>query len=365
MAAVLNALQNVEAAYPPGLDIGALELAIPGQESGWFPPAEAPTTRRPLERARTSGRVGRSPFHAEGTTTGFAVRGKPRSSVPMSELERILEEGQRIPVMPAAVLRLFALARDPRAGIAQIEASIRPDVTLAANVLRLANSATYGQCRRIDDIRMAVTLLGARRVCDLAASAHVLQIAGKYVHGYGIEAKAFWTHCSAVALLSENIAKRHAPSALGHAFLCGLLHDVGKIAISQAWLGNPFELDLSRGASRLDWLFAERSLLGTDHAEVGSSISAVWQLPPLVGQVIRWHHAPKESPEPSRPAASVVHVGNGLSHAMGFGSHGAAWPGMFDEEVGRNLGLDGAALERLALETEEAIVAASDLHGER
>ena len=45
----------------------------------------------------------------------------------------------------------------------------------------------------------------------LAVSAHMLQIAGMYVHGYGVQSGGFWTHCSAVALLSENIAKRSSP----------------------------------------------------------------------------------------------------------------------------------------------------------
>ena len=283
----------------------------------------------------------------------------------MTELERILDEGRQIPVLPAAVLRLFALARDPNAGIAEVEAAVRPDVTLTANVLRLANSATYGQPRRIDNIGRAVLLLGIQKMCDLAASSHMLQIAGMYVHGYGGSPSEFWTHCWAVALISETIAKRNPSTPTKHAFVCGVLHDLGKVAVSQALLDRPFELSAPPGASRADWLQAERAVLGTDHAEVGGGIADIWQLPPMIGQVIRWHHAPDGSPEDARATSGVVYVANGLAHAMGFGSESMTGTDPFDPQVAHRLGLKGCDLEDVARDTQQAIASAQELRGGR
>jgi putative nucleotidyltransferase with HDIG domain len=283
----------------------------------------------------------------------------------LSPLERILAEAKRLPMMPAAVLRLFALARDEKSGAADVEAAIRPDVTLAASVLRLANSPVYGLVRKVTDLRMAVSLLGSRRLCDIAASAHLLRIATDQLHGYEVGAKAFWTHCSAVALLAERLASRIGVAQGQQVFMCGLLHDIGKIAVSLAWLEQPFELCTPAEGSRGDLLAAERVALGTDHAEVGSALVDTWRLPRIVSQTAQWHHAPELCPEEARETAMVVHVANGLAHEMGHGASRTEVSGLFDPKIMDILGLNPHMLEQVSTDTTDVIQAAARLHSGR
>ncbi|MBN1612168.1 MAG: HDOD domain-containing protein [Polyangiaceae bacterium] len=289
----------------------------------------------------------------------------PDSQRSVPPLERILAEAKRLPTMPAAVLRLFALARDERAGAADVEAAIRPDVTLSASVLRLANSPVYGMVRKVTDLRMAVSLLGSRRLCDVAASAHLLRIATDRLHGYEVAAKAFWTHCSAVALLAEALARRIGAAQGQQVFMCGLLHDIGKIAVSLAWLEQPFELGAPLEGSRADLLAAERVELGTDHAEVGGALLETWRLPAAVCHTARWHHTPELCPEEAQEIAMVVHLANGLAHEMGHGASRSEVSGLFDPKIMGILGLNPHQLERASIEAADVIQAAANLHSGR
>ena len=80
------------------------------------------------------------------------------------------------------------------------------------------------------------------------------------------------------------------------AFTAALLHDIGKIVISQFL--NPEALlairqRLARGASASE---AERAVLGTDHAEVGGGLLHMWHLPAPITEAVALHHHPVLDP---------------------------------------------------------------------
>jgi HD-like signal output (HDOD) protein len=61
----------------------------------------------------------------------------------------------------------------------------------------------------------------------------------------------------------------------------------------------------------------ERTVLGTDHAEVGFTVAEKWNLPHSIALAARYHHHPLEAPA-GNPVCSIVHVANGLAHLFGF-----------------------------------------------
>jgi HD-like signal output (HDOD) protein len=73
--------------------------------------------------------------------------------------DKILQQISAFPSMPKAALKLRALISKKDVSIAEIERILRHDPGLAANVLRLANSAFFGLASKVNNLKHAVMLL--------------------------------------------------------------------------------------------------------------------------------------------------------------------------------------------------------------
>jgi putative nucleotidyltransferase with HDIG domain len=96
------------------------------------------------------------------------------------------------------------------------------------------------------------------------------------------------------------------PSA---AFTAGLLHDIGKTVINKV-LTPMARADLRAKTSNesISRFEAERSILGTDHCEVGACLLQRWSFPELIVEAVANHHAPVT--RPAVQLSAVVYLAN-------------------------------------------------------
>jgi putative nucleotidyltransferase with HDIG domain len=247
------------------------------------------------------------------------------------------------------VVRLSALVNDPDADAGEFEAVVQPDMALTANLLRMANSAYFGLSRRIATAREAITLLGIRRVFELGAMAAVDAVVPETLPGYGIDAGVFWSHSVAVAVVAERLAKERKLAMPALTFTAGLLHDVGKLVISN-FLADRLEAlrsELQSGVSSL--IECERNLLGADHAQIGAELATVWNLPEEVVRVVAFHHLPGiASGEHGDVLVDLVHAADCLAHSMGFGADVGEMHRNVDDVAIARLGLRHSDLDHVA-----------------
>ena len=122
-----------------------------------------------------------------------------------------------------------------------------------------------------------------------------------------LEREAFWRHCLAVALAAEASARR-AGSGLSPllAFACGLLHDVGKVALDVAVPKSYRRVLAAAGGPKADIAQAEREILGLDHALAGREVARHWGLPRRIEEVIWLHHHPLEGQASTLAGAAAL-----------------------------------------------------------
>jgi putative nucleotidyltransferase with HDIG domain len=262
---------------------------------------------------------------------------------------------KKLPTFSTTVVRLSAILNDPEASVGEFEAIILPDVALTANLLRLANSAYFGLPRRIGSTREAVTLLGIKRVYELSAMAAIEAVVPARLPGYGIDAAAYWCHSVAVAVLAERLSKDKKLAAPALTFTAGLMHDIGKLVISQFLAKAQTELQQEMTDQGKSLVEGEREILGADHGEVGAAVARSWNLPKEVERVAGAHHDPDAVDGGHGDImVDLVHIGDCLAHSLGFGA-----------DVGQlHRALRSACLERLGLKATDLERVASRCIGE-
>ncbi|HLY37730.1 MAG TPA: HDOD domain-containing protein [Candidatus Binatia bacterium] len=101
---------------------------------------------------------------------------------------------------------------------------------------------------------------------------------------------ALWRHSLTVAALARRLAERARLNASA-AFMCGLLHDVGKLVLG-LHLGEPYwSLLEGRDKRGADLVRLEAESFGSDHATVGGWVLSAWRLPASIVEVVSDHHA--------------------------------------------------------------------------
>jgi hypothetical protein len=104
-------------------------------------------------------------------------------------------------------------------------------------------------------------------------------------------------HALEAAELAHRLAAQAPAIDSEEAFLCGLLHDIGKLPIDRL---NLFDSATMRGL--LDHGCppgcAENFLIGCDRGKAGGGLAASWRLPARYVEAIRCHHRPERIDSP-------------------------------------------------------------------
>ena len=99
----------------------------------------------------------------------------------------------------------------------------------------------------------------------------------------------------------------------GNAFAAGLMHDIGRLALASCFPAHIAAVAKDRAEAGDCWLFAERRVLGLDHAEIGQLLTEHWCFPSLLSRAIGTHHQPDMQQD---LLATAIHVADGLGHRL-------------------------------------------------
>jgi putative nucleotidyltransferase with HDIG domain len=195
---------------------------------------------------------------------------------------------KNLPTIPVVLAKILQLSNNLDANGKDLIAVIEKDQALTGKMLRLANSAFFGQSRRVATIPRAVVLLGFSTVRNLALGVKVWDALGTGISRPRLE--ELWTHSVAVAAAAKMVSARLRVGDPDETFTAGLLHDVGRLVLAMRFrddywkaVGGPAEAD---GIEVM-----EREHFGVDHAEVGGWMLEAWALPPGIVEAVRLHHA--------------------------------------------------------------------------
>lgn len=241
-----------------------------------------------------------------------------------------------VPILPDVTNRVLSLSQNSDSDASQLAKIIQSDPTLGGHVIRIANSAAYTPNSNLVSLQQAITRLGMVEISNIAISTS-LNSKVFYAPGYDKQISTIWQHSLASAVWSKEIARKLRTNVEA-AFLCGLLHSIGKPVILQ------LVADIASN------IFDELTVLTNDELTVifdryESSVAEVvaeeWGLPEIVAEAIVYYQTFSQAPSAADVAATTLFGSQFAEHMLN--------PDIFTRDM---LG-DSSALELVNLYPDE------------
>ena len=276
-------------------------------------------------------------------------------------IDRILKSIEHIPAFPATIQKVVDLLHDDDYRVADVVEVIGYDPAIAANILKISNSAYFGVRQKVRSIHDAVVYLGQQQLIRAVQTAGISKFYQRGGQGYVTRTTDLWEHAVAVAIMSQilsrRIRKREDPSL----YTAALLHDIGKII-----LGEYVQQSFARISRRVNeggcsFLEAEEEILGINHAQVGGWIASHWHFPAEIKEAIAHHHRPDLLVQEDKTTVWLVYLADQACLMLGLdgGADGLAHKGL--EEVMGLFDFRAADLEKSLIELHDALGKAKDL----
>lgn len=202
-------------------------------------------------------------------------------------------------------------------------AIISKDTALATKVLKLANSSYYGLSRQVDTIERAVTILGINTIKNVATSLSLASIFHQ-TDPKLFDSKGLWHHSLGCAVAVKNLLAVHNEELAEIGFLCGIMHDMGKIALFQQIPRQMQEVSRQMQETGKGQFAAETSILGFNHSEVGALMAEAWHFPPVYVMAVSKHHDPlsftRSDEQTGTLLAIATCIGNKIAKMLHLGS---------------------------------------------
>ena len=213
-----------------------------------------------------------------------------------------------IPMLPEVAGKVVQLTQDPESDATKLASLIQGDQSLAAHVMRVANSAAYSPNSTMVSMQQAIARLGMQLISEIALAASI--------NSEMFDAPGFEKHINyelKYSLFSGLWAKEVARACRKNveaAFLAGLLHDIGKpIAIQSV-----IKLATQHGIAinNEEVLKIENEF----HRAIGIKVVEQWEMPKAVIDVVTYFDEYTQPHDAQTQTMSVVAGANIASHFM-------------------------------------------------
>ncbi|MEM1026258.1 MAG: HDOD domain-containing protein [Myxococcota bacterium] len=243
-----------------------------------------------------------------------AVTAKPDPK----DLARLIEKNLEIPSIPDVAARALRALNDDRTTAAKVAQIIAEDQGMTARVLKVANSALYGLTREITNLQQAAMVMGFDSLRGI-----IITVSNRAIYKrFGAVEKELWQHSVATAIAAQHIAAERSLERKDEAFVCGLMHDVGKVVMNNGMRDQFMASRQLADDQHVPDIEAEQSTFGFSHCDVGSLLVQRWGLSEHLEHAVFLHHEPDLAPMlagDSEPLVYVTHVADQICYRLGYG----------------------------------------------
>jgi HD-like signal output (HDOD) protein len=195
---------------------------------------------------------------------------------------------------------------------------IEKDTVVAANILRVVNSAIYARRGTVASVRHALSILGVTKVRNIVLGMSVSRMLNQTKTPPGWSMENFNKHAAAVAMMSDLLVQHIKTDYAEGAFVAGLLHDMGRLLIVMG-LPNEYATIFERHrATGEPFSFCEQEVLGFTHAALSGDAMNDWKLPTEIRLAVSHHHNPPRATDGQPiPLARILQAADAYVNGLG------------------------------------------------
>jgi HD-like signal output (HDOD) protein/two-component sensor histidine kinase len=216
----------------------------------------------------------------------------------------------RLPAMPQILIKLIEHLQADDLGMPELAALIANDPGMTSKILAVANSSAYHRSSRTVGLEQSLVALGTDVIKTLVISESVFQTFNNFPHSGSTDLRGFWKNSLTAAVIARDLAKHMEYAQVEEAYLAGLLHNVGRLALLAT---APKEYAFNFTARDDEDLCAvEQRTLQITHSEAGAWLIERWHLDSFLADSVLYHHEPSARLESAHPLIRIVR----LAHLM-------------------------------------------------
>jgi putative nucleotidyltransferase with HDIG domain len=184
------------------------------------------------------------------------------------------------------------MLQDYDTSVKALSQTIENDQAIVPRILRLVNSSFFGVRSKIMNIAHAIVILGFNTVRNAVVSVSIIDAFSSKDTFEGFDIADFWVHSVAVAVTNRHLAENTRLHCPEEAFTAGLLHDIGKLVLTQYFPDLFKKAWTAAGKNDLSLFEAEKQELAVTHPQIGAYMTKKWQLPGSLVDAVKFHHQP-------------------------------------------------------------------------
>nr|WP_229219966.1 HDOD domain-containing protein [Rugamonas fusca] len=248
--------------------------------------------------------------------------------------------------MPQILIKLIEHLQADDAGMPELAALIAKDAGMTSKILTVANSSAYHRNTRAVNLEQSLVSLGTDMIKTLVISESVFQTFNSFPHSGSTDLRSFWKNSLTTAVLARDIARQMDYPHVEEAYLAGLLHNVGRLALL-ATAPKEYAYNFMARDDE-DLCVVEQRTLQITHSEAGAWLIERWHLDSFLADSVLYHHEPIARLESAHPLIRIVR----LAHLLGCHADENA---QALDAAAQLCGLDGGALEQVAKTAERQV----------
>ena len=199
---------------------------------------------------------------------------------------------QRLPSPHGVALAIMDACRKDDVAMSDVATLVQSDPALTGRLLERANAAAMGG-RAVVSVPEAVNRLGLQAVRQLALGFSLID---QYSKGNCAELDypEFWSRSLLLAVAMQLIGEQRKLGSPDELFTCGLLANVGTLALATAHPQEYGEL-LKKHCTASELLTLERDTLNMDHLRLSAALMLQWGIPEALAEPVLYHEDPAQS----------------------------------------------------------------------
>lgn len=216
-----------------------------------------------------------------------------------------------LPSVPKLYYKINRLI-DEDAGMSEIASTIEQDQSIAANILRISNSAFYSN--KTGSVKEAIMFIGLLNVKNIILANNVL----RSTKSSGKAFSQLADHSIMVNSLSQGIYQNFLDKKVPNTYAsAGLLHDIGKIVFYEHFSQDYSNLHMERKTyPDFNTIQLEKVTFGLTHEEIGAYLLDWWGIPLGIVESALFHHTPSNPNIINKEIVAVTHLADYYSKVV-------------------------------------------------